>query len=410
MVYLTKKIALMTHVSGVVRSLNRKAPFRSRSAAMATIDRQKTLQTGSRRFHHVLMQLVIVAVAVLLCHPRSANAACVATDLTMNPPTPLSYSGAADAIHVGDVIGGGSWMGTTSNATVLDMQSCPKDNPGDSWPGFYSYAIPTGLVVPGVTYNDGLSVFPVFSIPGIQGIGYVIGIRDFHSTGAWIPINYSDLVVGGVRTYPAAGLSGATPSLGFQVELKYVITGQLRSGTYNLPLTRVATLTGYGSNNYRPILSAGLWVSPVSINVVANSCTVTSGGNQSITLPTVNAAKFPLVGSVSTEHSDFSMSLSCPTRINLYATMTDVNQPNNRSGTLTVASGSAGGVGLVIYANGNSSPVSYGPDSSQLANTNQWYIGAGTSFSVPFKVAYIRTGDMSSGNVSAAATITFSYQ
>jgi type 1 fimbria pilin len=74
---------------------------------------------------------------------------------------------------------------------------------------------------------------------------------------------------------------------------------------------------------------------------------------------------------------------------------------------LTLDSTSSAKVERLSY-NGNNV---FGPDSSIPGNTNQIQLGSITGQStLQLNAAYIRTGAITPGSVSAAATFTFSYQ
>ncbi|EAA0562733.1 type 1 fimbrial protein [Salmonella enterica subsp. enterica serovar Lexington] len=80
--------------------------------------------------------------------------------------------------------------------------------------------------------------------------------------------------------------------------------------------------------------------------------------------------------------------------------------------TLTPES-TATGIGLRLYKNNDSSPLSFGPNSSIKGNLNQWKLSAGTESmpSVVLRANYINTnGSPTAGTVNGVTTITFSYQ
>ncbi|KWE93984.1 hypothetical protein WT54_03775 [Burkholderia territorii] len=146
-------------------------------------------------------------------------------------------------------------------------------------------------------------------------------------------------------------------------------------------------------------------------------CKVTSGLDAVVDMPAVTASSFGGVGSVSPQAAQsFSVKLNCDENVRVHATMTDANDPANVSDVLTLSPEStASGVGIRILRNNGTVPVSFGPDSSNPGNTNQWYItttpSTGGSVTVPFVAKYVKSGQqVSTGTVKARSTITFSYQ
>ncbi|AZD74462.1 fimbrial protein [Pseudomonas chlororaphis] len=106
----------------------------------------------------------------------------------------------------------------------------------------------------------------------------------------------------------------------------------------------------------------------------------------------------------------FTIGLTCPENIRLYATLTDGSAPGNTSDQLSLAPGStASGVGLRILRDGT--PLAFGPDSSTPGNTNQWFVGMSSgSVQIPLTAQYISTGTVTPGTVKGVATFTMSYQ
>ncbi|KVW42725.1 hypothetical protein WK95_13500 [Burkholderia ubonensis] len=75
----------------------------------------------------------------------------------------------------------------------------------------------------------------------------------------------------------------------------------------------------------------------------------------------------------------------------------------------------ATGVGIQLFKFGESTPIKFGPDSSAIGNSNQWYVDASsaspTLITIPFVAKYVKNGpNVVPGSVKAQSTITFSYQ
>lgn len=97
-----------------------------------------------------------------------------------------------------------------------------------------------------------------------------------------------------------------------------------------------------------------------------------------------------------------------------FMTLTDSANSGNRSSTLSLARGStAEGVGIQILRGSDGKLVSYGPDSSQVGNPNQWLVGSfgNGDVTIPFKARYVRTSAvLKGGKANGVATFTMSYQ
>lgn len=95
-------------------------------------------------------------------------------------------------------------------------------------------------------------------------------------------------------------------------------------------------------------------------------------------------------------------------------TLTDPENSANQSDTLSLAQGSiAKGVGIQILRGSDDTLVSYGPDSAQAGNRNQWQVGSfgNVNLTIPFKARYVRTSSLVvPGQANGVATFTMSYQ
>ena len=129
-----------------------------------------------------------------------------------------------------------------------------------------------------------------------------------------------------------------------------------------------------------------------------------------VTLPALPASQLTAVGATGGD-THFQIELQCGAGATVYVTLTDASTPGNTTNQLTLASGSsAGGVKLRIL-NASGAAVNFGPDSAELGNQNQWYVGNSAGVSgIPLTVQYISTGTVRPGTVQGAATFTLSYQ
>lgn len=129
-----------------------------------------------------------------------------------------------------------------------------------------------------------------------------------------------------------------------------------------------------------------------------------------VKLRDVTASKLRDAGANGVGDTPFTIGLTCPENIRLYATLTDNSAPSNTSNQLSLASEStASGVRLRILRDGT--PLTFGPDSSAPGNTNQWYVGMSSgSVQIPLTAQYISDGEIKPGTVKGVATFTMSYQ
>jgi len=140
------------------------------------------------------------------------------------------------------------------------------------------------------------------------------------------------------------------------------------------------------------------------------TCTVTTG-NVNVELPTISATSLRTAGATAGKTA-FSVGLSClRSNSSVYVTLTDATTSGNRTDLLTLAGdATARGIGIRIRRSSNV-PVSFGPDSSDAGNPNQWLVGvARTTASIPMTAEYVATDNVTPGNVRALATFTMNYQ
>ncbi|MDF3112727.1 type 1 fimbrial protein [Burkholderia semiarida] len=160
---------------------------------------------------------------------------------------------------------------------------------------------------------------------------------------------------------------------------------------------------------------------PIVIQPRAPTCSVKTKAIN-VNMDTVPASQLAAVGATSSEKKMDDIVLTCAgaTQIagtmgktDMYITLTDVTNPGNRSSTLSLTRDStATGVGIQILRGGNTL-VSYGPDSKEAGNQNQWFVGtySNATVSIPLKARYVATdAKVGPGTANGAATFTMSYQ
>ncbi|HFV9915591.1 TPA: fimbrial protein [Salmonella enterica subsp. diarizonae serovar 61:l,v:z35] len=204
-------------------------------------------------------------------------------------------------------------------------------------------------------------------------------------------------------------------SQGTSVYVRPVILKRNTSGMINIPYTTIGSIrirnmsggTYYGKTAFTFSLNS------MTIINGAKSCTLMSGQNVTVPLNTISLMSIPSAGS-ELQGGTTSISLNCQTGVSVFATLTDATTPSNTSNLLSLTPDStATGVGLRLYKNNDSTPLSFGPDSPVKGNLNQWRLSAGTEAmpSVVLRANYVNTnGTPTAGTVNGVTTITFSYQ
>ncbi len=145
--------------------------------------------------------------------------------------------------------------------------------------------------------------------------------------------------------------------------------------------------------------------------IVGPSCSVKIP-DQSVYLRQVPAQTFKGPGSTS-EPVPFSIDLACSggapgSRTNAYVTLTDSTTVSNRSNVLTL-SGVEKAAGIGVQIKYKDAIVSYGPDSNQIPNTNQWSAGTiyqaegETLFRIPLTASYVQTAATAAGIIAGPA-------
>ncbi|WP_416048458.1 fimbrial protein [Cupriavidus basilensis] len=199
-------------------------------------------------------------------------------------------------------------------------------------------------------------------------------------------------------------------------------------GWFTVELVKTGTITAAGSltgeigtttlvDQQNQVIRRVFINGSLPIRPLVPTCKVTT---PSVALPlgTIPTYALKAVGTT-TEIRPFEIRLQCSggnqgTATRMYMTMTDASNSSNRSGVLSLSSNSkAKGVGIQILRGTNDSVVSYGPDSSQSNNPNQWFIGqyGNIAVTIPFKARYIQTAaQVTPGAANGLATFTMSYQ
>ena len=246
--------------------------------------------------------------------------------------------------------------------------------------------------------NGSVGAFNTYATP-VSGIG--VRIRGGVNASSWWPQSY----------YWSNNSNPFTGGGDFTVEL--VKTGRITAAGSLTGEIGTTTLVDQQNQVIRRIFING----SLPIRPLVPTCKVTT---PSIAVPLGSIPTYVLkaVGTT-TELRPFEIRLQCSggnqgTSTRMYFTMTDASNASNRSGVLSLSSNAkAKGVGIQILRGTNDSVVSYGPDSSQSNNPNQWFIGeyGNNTVTIPFKARYIQTAaQVTPGAANGLATFTMSYQ
>lgn len=157
-------------------------------------------------------------------------------------------------------------------------------------------------------------------------------------------------------------------------------------------------------------------LSRYTIRSQLKTCSLASSPNVTLKFPTVGQSSFPNIGSL-VYGARTDIQLDCSQAggvVTPYAVLHDVQDPNNRSDTLSIETGAgkATGIKIQLFKNDDQQALRYGPQ-SPLKNSENWWKFSERGIqhpSIRLTGYYIRTGTITPGDVNAQATITFSYQ
>ncbi|WP_164992079.1 fimbrial protein [Burkholderia stabilis] len=313
-----------------------------------------------------------------------------------------TISGAQDAMVPGAAVSSGATNNSLS-FSIFQISSDLTCNDGSGAVGIIS--IPESVKKTTVSYTQNGVEHAVWE-SGVPGIGIAMAAR-LNDTADWVPIASAEQSIGTV--------TGSWLSFKVQLRATLVATGRVKSGSYSISVSPTSYIKQ--KSTAKVLRSDGLGIKG-AVTVKAGSCNLTNGAKQSVLLPKVSIYSIGRQdpnGVSEGSSSPFSLGLQCDSGVKVHATMTDASNPLNSTDTLSLGAGStASGVGIRIYRENETTPVSYGPDSAANGNSNQWYVGTAGSNGVvglSFVAKYAKTGaTITPGSVAAQSTITFSYQ
>jgi type 1 fimbria pilin len=206
-------------------------------------------------------------------------------------------------------------------------------------------------------------------------------------------------------------LGGPRTPIDITVTSSLVAIGAIESGASSLstaPVVAVAYRTSDATGS--SWAQSPLYTGSATGSIIQATCSV-SQPNIAVSLPNISVAALSSGVGATTGSTAFSLTFSCSAGARVLITLTDNANPANQGDALQLTSDStAQGVGVQIL-NGTS-PLSFGPDSAAVGNTNQWSPGNSPNgpLLVPLTARYIRTGTIAAGTVKSLATFTMSYQ
>lgn len=177
--------------------------------------------------------------------------------------------------------------------------------------------------------------------------------------------------------------------------------------------------------------------SSFTVSRTVSYCTSLNAKTSTISLKDARISQFPLVGS-EVNAGDFTLAVGDCRSVNspyiqndinnVYVTFSDGLEQSNTGDILSTKNGAgqATGIGLKIYPDGSETPIFFVEQGKRLIGEAQAiqhlsnnqairmdYSGSATSVgsaSKRFNVKYVRTGNMTVGDINAITTFTFSYQ
>lgn len=359
------------------------------------------------------MKRIFVILFLLTLHPNLAMAGAddyVPSQIAINASTlPRVVIGPADAHTYPRVIGE---LSGTSNQYVFNGGSIALMR------GKFTPTLPKiGSIT--YTFRQGKSRTPsnfdIYNI-GVPGLGIIIGMAGYWPATPLVPINRSGIYIDpvGANTNSNA-YNAATASFGARLYVAFVATGRLPNGNITIPTKQLGHIL---LESKRASLNDKRLTAPVMLNggriqVQSQTCSMNQR-NYVVPLNTVYSSQFSSLYK-EVQGGEVNIQLQCQDGIDVFATLNDATQHGNRSNILTLTTDStAKGVGLRLYKNNETTAISYGADSPNKGNKNQWHFSnyrGEINPRIKLKANYIKTANtITPGSVKAVATITFSYQ
>lgn len=139
----------------------------------------------------------------------------------------------------------------------------------------------------------------------------------------------------------------------------------------------------------------------VTGNLLPGTCSVSGGTDLTFNLAPVSSGGLPAVNSTA-GRTEQSLNLTCDEDTTVYMTITGDSIKDNPA--IIENTGSAQGVDLqLLDVTNNNTPITLGARWMVINKT-------GASTAIPLAAQYIRTGELTSGTVTASVTYTLDYQ
>lgn len=334
------------------------------------------------KYTNILFQAFIFSLISL--YTSTSNAGCTSSqDVYLQTQGVLDFDGPADSLYVGQQLNEG-WAGEGSGQAFT---GCTGEHHYTSTAKSIYSATNIVSEIDGVTY-------PVYET-GIEGIGVVIGIKDPNNS-QYVPLDDTSTVIFDAEK--------TVSSIGFQTLVSYVSTGQLKTGSYNIPSRNVAYLELTSDGNIgAPTVQ--LILQPITINVYAHACEVIGGNYVNINVGDWYTADFTGVGS-STSPLPIDLSLNCQGELKLNAQISAETEPSF-PGAIKLQSteeSSAEGVAIQMLD-------SFGSPLTLNSKFNVTNLANSTVYDLGWSVRYLQILDgVSAGNANAIATLTLTYE
>lgn len=192
--------------------------------------------------------------------------------------------------------------------------------------------------------------------------------------------------------------------------MQLIKTGAVQSGTFSVSSYATAQFDCNSLCNNWTVKATGSTVVRTGA-----SCRVKTS-NIAVNLQRINRSLFNGIGATSAPQP-FDLELICTggeanSTLRPFVTLTDANDAANRSDVLTVTGGAAG-IGIQIRS--SDKVISYGEDSANFGNPNQWQAGTITpdtrNHVIPLTARYVQTQpSVTTGLANGRATFTLNYQ
>lgn len=321
-----------------------------------------------------------------------------------------NFTMGADQIAVGQQIG---TLSQVTQPTVFYKTSSVGGytacNPYRSW------VRPLTQRVLNVSYkgSDGKS-YDVYQT-SIPGIGYAVGVADTNSN------NYTP-VTGDHETTVLNSTASGFESVGFKVQVRFIVTGPLQTGSYSLSNEQFLVFTAKNRNRSERTGSPTIRVT-ANFEVKAATCTLASPNQITLALAPVkvqDVAALAVGEALQTTRSQrLVITATCQKDVHLHATVSDANDSSSTASYLvnTPGQGRASGVGVQL-SRGNDSNVliSMGPPTSNADNTNSFNVGSraatdGATKTFSVAARYVKTSPtVTAGSVQSLGHVFFSYR